>query len=77
MVDQALSSPEAAVAASALGVDLGRLGASTPALSDEELRDLAARAAALGSDPVAGAMDRDVKLLVMILLIVAIVALVL
>ncbi len=71
-VDGALASPLAAGAAASVGADLDALRAAVPTLSDGELQDLAARAAALQADPVAG-MDQDIKLLLMILLIVAIV----
>jgi hypothetical protein len=75
-VECALSSPLAAEAAGRLGVDLERLRTRVPALSDAELSELAARAAVLRADPVAG-LDSDVKLLLEIFLIVAIVILVL
>jgi hypothetical protein len=75
-VDRALAMPEAAQAASSVGVDLAAVRASLPALSDAELADLSVRVAALDSDPVAG-LDRDIKLLLEIFLIVAIVILVL
>jgi ABC-type tungstate transport system substrate-binding protein len=52
------------------------LRAALPALSDAELRDLAARAAVLETDPL-GAMDQDIKLLVIILLIALIVVVIL
>ena len=75
-VEGALQSPLARDAAASMGVDLGRLRTAVPALSDADLRDLAARAAALQSDPVAG-LDADIRQLLMIFLIVAIVILVL
>ena len=50
--------------------------AAVPSLSDAELSDLAARAAALQADPVAG-MDRQMRLLLMIALILVIIVLVL
>jgi hypothetical protein len=76
VVDAVLASPEAAAAAASLGQDTGRLRAAVPALSDGELRDLAARAEALQADPVAG-LDSDIRQLLIIFLIVAIVILVL
>jgi hypothetical protein len=75
-VDRVLATPEAVRAASSVGVDIAAVRASVPALSDAELADLSLRVAALDSDPVAG-LDRDIKLLLEIFLIVAIVILVL
>jgi len=75
-VDRLLATPEAARAASSVGVDIGAVRATVPSLSDAELADLSARAAALEADPVAG-LDHDIKLLLEIFLIVAIVILVL
>jgi hypothetical protein len=75
-IDAALSSPQAAQAAAAVGADTSRLRAALPTLSDAEIADLAARADALQSDPVAG-LDDDIKTLLIIFLIVAIVILVL
>jgi hypothetical protein len=74
-VDHVLATPEAARAASSVGVDIDGVRAAVPALSDTELADLSVRAAALESDPVAG-LDSDIKLLLEIFLIVAIVLLV-
>lgn len=54
-VDAALASPAAAEAAVLLHADLGRIRARASSLTDEELRDVAARATALTFDPVAGA----------------------
>jgi len=75
-VDRVLASPEGARAASSIGADIADVRASIPALSDDELADLSVRVAALDSDPVAG-LDHDIKLLLEIFLIVAIVILVL
>lgn len=75
-VDRVLSTPDAARAASSLGADITAVRAAVPALGDAELADLSSRAAALESDPVAG-LDKDIKLLLEIFLIVAIVLLVL
>lgn len=75
-VERTLGSPEASAAAAAVGADLGTVRAALATLSDAELADLAARSAALDTDPVA-ALDSDIKLLLMIFLIVAIVILVL
>ena len=75
-VDHLLARPEAARAASSVGVDIAAVRATVPSLGDAELADLSARAAALEADPVAG-LDHDIKLLLEIFLIVAIVILVL
>ena len=75
-VGRALSSPEAAAAAKAVGADLDAVRRSAPLLSDAELRDLAARAAALQADPTAGVSDNDLRWALYIFLIVAIVILV-
>jgi hypothetical protein len=75
-VDRVLATPEAARAASSVGVDIAAVRAAAATLGDAELSDLSLRAAALESDPVAG-LDHDIKLLLEIFLIVAIVILVL
>jgi hypothetical protein len=75
-VDRALARPEAARAAASVGADIAAVRAVVPSLSDAELAELSVRAAALDADPVAG-LDSDIKLLLMIFLIVAIVILVL
>jgi hypothetical protein len=75
-VDRALATTDAARAASSVGLDIAAVRAAVPALSDAELADLSLRAAVLESDPVAG-LDHDIKLLLEIFLIVAIVILVL
>ena len=75
-MDRFLATPEAAQAASSVGVDIASVRATVPSLSDAELADLSTRAAALEGDPVAG-LDHDIKLLLEIFLIVAIVILVL
>ena len=77
VLDGALSTPEAVAAARAVGADLDGLRRAAPTLSDSELRDLAARAAALQTDPVAGVTDHDLRWLLYIFLLVAIVILVL
>lgn len=76
-VQDALSTPLAQEAASSVGADLSRVRAGVSTLSDSELNDLAARASVLQADPVAGAMDRNMRLLVMIALILVIIVLVL
>jgi hypothetical protein len=75
-LDRFLSSPEAASTARYLRADLGKVKASLAVLSDDEVRDLASRAESLSSDPVAG-LDPDIRQLLIIFLIVAIVILVL
>jgi hypothetical protein len=75
-VDSVLATPLAREAASSVGADIERLRAGVPALSDAELRDLAARASALQADPVAG-MDRQMRMLIMIGLILVIIILLL
>lgn len=75
-VQEILSSPEAAAAASALGADPRQVQSVAVSLGDAELRDLAVRAAALHADPAAG-LSRDVDQLLVVFLIVAIVILVL
>lgn len=71
-----LARPQAVQAARALGQDAGRLRGALPLLSDEELRSLAQRAAALESDPAAG-LDDDIRTVLVIFLIAATVVLVL
>ena len=71
-----LARPEATRAASRLGVSLARLQSGVATLSDSELHDLAQRAQALQTEP-AGALDHDIKDLLVIFLVVAIVILVL
>ena len=75
-LDATLSSPEAVKAAAAVGADTAQLRAALPTLSDAEIADLAARANALQADPVAG-LDSDIRTLLVIFLIIAIVILVL
>ena len=53
-VESLLASPIVRQTADALGVDVGRARKALPALTDDELRDLAARSAALETDPAAG-----------------------
>jgi len=74
MLQGVLSTPQATTAASKLGVSIDRTRAALPTLSDLELRDLAARASALGADPVSGHGDYMVHDFMMILLVVILVA---
>jgi len=76
VVDRALSSPEAAAAARALGADLDGVRRAAPLLTDAELRDLATRSASLQADPAAGVTVNDLRWALYIFLIVAIVILV-
>jgi hypothetical protein len=75
-VDRFLASSEAMSAASRVHADLGRVRAGLAALSDAELAEMAARVDALQANPVAG-LDDDIRTLLIIFLIVAIVILVL
>ena len=75
-VDAVLATPLARETAASVGADVETVRAAVPSLSDAELADLSARAAALQSDPVAG-MDRQMRLLLMIALILVIIVLVL
>jgi hypothetical protein len=77
VVQDVLATPLAAEAASSVGADLNRVRAGVSTLSDAELSALAARASVLQADPVAGAMDRNMRLLVMIGLILVIIVLLL
>lgn len=54
----AFSSAEAAAAAETIGVNLASVQSRLATLDDGELHELATRAAALDSDPVAGALTR-------------------
>ena len=76
-VQEVLSTSIAAQAAASVGADLDRVRAGVGTLSDTELRDLAARASVLQGDPVAGAMDRNMRLLIMVALILVVILLIL
>jgi len=76
-VQDVLSTPLAQEAAASVGADLDRVRAGVGTLSDPELRDLAARASVLQGDPVAGAMDRNMRLLIMVALILVVILLIL
>ena len=75
-VDRFLASPEVSSAAASIDTDVARLRDGIGALGDAELADLASRVDALAIDPVAG-LDQDIRTLLIIFLIVAIVILVL
>ena len=53
-LDATLALPQAQQAAAVAGFNIGRLRAALPQLSDSDLRELSARASALGIDPAAG-----------------------
>ena len=55
-VDSFLLSPNGAAAMKVVGVSQDRVRGALPTLSDAELQDVAARAAALQSDPVAAGL---------------------
>jgi hypothetical protein len=55
-VDALLVSPQGAAALETVGVSADRVRGALPTLSDAELQDLAARAAALDVDPTAGGL---------------------
>jgi hypothetical protein len=55
-VDAFLASPQGTAGIGAVGTTGARVRASVQTLSDAELQDVAARAAALQADPVAGAL---------------------
>jgi hypothetical protein len=59
-VDAFVASAEGTAALATLGLDPGALRGSLATLGDDELRQIAERAAALQADPVAGAIDRQV-----------------
>jgi hypothetical protein len=75
-LDRVLTQPDAARAASLVNADLAAVRGALASLDDQELRDLAARAEALDTNPAAGALDPDIRQLLVIFLIVAIVILV-
>lgn len=75
-VRTAFSSPEATRAASVLGVDLAATSARLGTLDDADLHDLAVRAGALQSDPVAGGPSNR-QLLWIILIAAAVIIIIL
>ncbi len=72
-----LATPVAQEAAASVGADLNRVRAGVASLSDAELSNLAARASALQSDPVSGALTSNQRLLVTIALVLVVIILVL
>jgi len=74
-LQRVLSTPAAASTTAAIGTRIESVRAAVPALNDEELRELATRAAALGVDPAAG-YEPVVHDFLVVFLIVAIVVLV-
>jgi hypothetical protein len=77
-LDALFASSQGAAAASSVGLDANFVRGAVSTLSDEELRDLAARAADLESDPVAGAFTtrQIVWIAVIALAVVLLVALI-
>jgi hypothetical protein len=59
--------------AAGAGLEVGRLRSMVATLSDDELRDLAARAQALQTDPVAGASGKKILVIVGIVVVVVVV----
>ena len=72
-LDRALASPKAARAAKVAGVGIDRVRGSLARLSDNELRDLTRRAAALGSDPAGGHHHDEAEDAVELLVFIAII----
>jgi hypothetical protein len=72
-LDRALASPKAARAARIVGVGIDQVRGSLTRLSDNELRDLTQRAAALGSNPAAGHYHDDAEDAVELLVFIAII----
>jgi hypothetical protein len=72
-LDRTLSTPAAEKAAARVGVDLGQVRRQLPALSDAEAHDLAARAAALDTDPAAGILGTLTDLVVLVLLVLLVI----
>ena len=75
-LELALRSPQAERAASQ-GLPVAETQRALASLSDGEIHDLAARARALGLDPVTGRFDADVEDMLVLFLLVALVILVL
>jgi hypothetical protein len=71
-MDAFVSSPDGAAAFSAAGLSGERVRASLATLSDAELQDLASRAAALETDPTAGAFTNRQLLIGAVVLAVVI-----
>ena len=59
-VDAFVASAEGQAALGTLGLDAGTVRGALGTLGDDELAQIAARAAALQADPVAGAIDRQI-----------------
>jgi hypothetical protein len=60
VADAFVASAEGKAALATVGLDAATVRGSLATLGDEELRQIAARAAALQADPVAGAIDRQI-----------------
>jgi len=76
VVDAFVASPEGSAAMATLGVDAARVRGSLSTLTDAELQDVAARAAALQGDPVAGAPFNRNQILWIALIAVAVIVLI-
>lgn len=72
-VDAFVASPGASDALATLGVDAARVRGALSTLTDAELEEIAARAAALQGDPVAGAPFSSRQILWIVLIVVAVV----
>jgi uncharacterized membrane protein YdbT with pleckstrin-like domain len=66
-VRSVLASPSAVSAAAGMGLDLNVIAARIASLSDDELRELAQRAALLHTDPTAGGIRKTVIIIVLVL----------
>src|SRR5437867_3694416 len=69
-----LVSPDAASAATRIGQDAHGLGGRLVVLGDEELRDLARRAALLRTDPVAGGAGKTLLIIGLVIVTLAAIA---
>lgn len=72
-LQEAVSRPEAEATAQRLGVDARRLRTAVASLSDEEVRDLTARAERLQSDPAATGSNSELLTLLLIILLVIVI----
>jgi hypothetical protein len=73
VVDAFVASPEGTAAMATLGVDATRVRGALSTMTDAELQDVAARAAALQADPVAGAPFSSRQLLWIVAIVVAVI----
>ena len=70
-IDRLLAGSLAAQVARERGLDIGQLRTAAATLSDEELRDLAVRADALETDPVAGSAKKIVIIVIVVVVVLA------